>query len=198
MAMPFSSRMRSIAAALAAFLVLAGVAAYSSSAQPAQLGSLATINLGVRKAGPEKGTVRFVQKKVYCGVGELRVQALGAGSTQAALGIERSGALAAGSKPAPAGVDEYRRIEATSPTASGAPETADTTVACPGSSRIVGGGYRVDVGDPAAGNNPAEVVVTESRAISDAVWSVTAFADDAEDVGAWSVAAYAICAGAAG
>lgn len=189
----FLSRIRLIVAALAAFLVLAAVAAYSSSAQPAQLGSLTTINLCVRKAGPEKGTVRFVQKRAYCKLGELQVQALGAGSTQGALGIERTGAAAA-ARPSPAGTTGYLRIEATSPQASGIPETVDTTVTCPGASRVVGGGYRVNAGEPAVGNNPAEVVVTESRATSDTTWSVTAFADDADQVGPWSVVAYAICA----
>jgi hypothetical protein len=186
-------RLRSIACALAGFLLLAGVAAYSSSAQSPQLGSLSTVNLCVRKAGPEKGTVRFVQKRLYCKAGELRVRVLGDGSTQGALGLGGSGTtpLAAAKSSA---LDGYVRIEATSPPAAGTPESATTTVTCPADRHVLGGGHRVDAGTPAVANNPAEVVVVESRATSDATWAVTAFADDTDEVGPWSVSAYAICA----
>lgn len=175
-------------------MAVAAVAAYGSSTSSPQLGSLATVNLCVRKAGPEKGTLRFVQNKSYCKAAELRVGVLGEASTQATLGIDRGGAYAAGSRSVPAGTTGYLRIEGSSPVADGTPESAGTTIACPAGRRVVGGGYRVDAGAPAVGNNPAEVVVTESRAISDATWSVTAFAQNADQVGPWTIAAYAICA----
>lgn len=196
----FPLRLGRTAAGLAVFMAVAAVAAYGSSTPGSQLGSLATVNLCVHKAGPDKGSVRFVQKKSYCKAAELRVGVLGEASTQAALGIDRGGAYAAGSRsaPAPAGATGYLRVEAGSPVADGTPESAAATVSCPAGRRVVGGGYRVDAGAPAVGNNPAEVVVTESRATSDATWSVTAFADDAEDVGPWSVVAHAICANVAG
>jgi len=190
-----ASRARSIwVAALAAFLALGAVAAYSYAAQSPQLGSMSTVNLCVRKAGPEKGTVRFVEKRLYCKAYELRVRVLGEGSTQGALGLSGAGSSATAVRSAPAAETRYVRIEAVSPTAAGAPETASAAVACPAGSRVVSGGYRVSAGAPSAASNPAEVVVTESRAISDTSWAATAFADDAEDVGPWSVAAHAICA----
>jgi hypothetical protein len=186
-------RLRSIVCVVTAFFLLAVAAAYGSSAQSPQLGSLSTVNLCVRKAGPEKGTVRFVQKRSYCKTGELRVRVLGDGSTQEALGFGGSGTTpVAASKSSALG--GYVRIEATSPVAAGAPESASVTVTCPADRHVLGGGHRVDAGNPAVGNNPAEVVVVESRAASDATWSVTAFADDADEVGPWSVSAYAICA----
>lgn len=190
----FPLRLGRTAAGLAAFMAVAAVAAYGSATPSPQLGSLATVNLCVRKAGPEKGVIRFVQKRSYCKAAELRVGVLGEASTQAALGLDRGGAYTAGSRPAPTGATGYLRIEGASPLAAGVPETAGTTVACPAGGHVVGGGYRVDAGAPAVDNNPGEIVVTESRAISDTSWSVTAFADDVERVGPWSVVAYAICA----
>jgi hypothetical protein len=192
----FPLRLGRTAAGLAVFMAVAAVAAYGSATPNPQLGSLATVNLCIHKAGPEKGAVRFVQKKSYCKAAELRVGVLGEASTQAALGLDRTGTYAAGSRSVPAGATGYLRIESTSPSADGAPESAGTTAACPAGRYVVGGGYRVDAGPPAVGNNPAAVVVTESRVISDTTWSVTAFAGDAEQVGPWSVVAYAICANA--
>jgi hypothetical protein len=188
-------RVRAIVALLAAFLLLGSIAAYASSAPSPQLGSLSTVNLCVRKAGPEKGDVRFVQKRSYCKPGELRVRVLGDGSTQSALGLgETGGPPPVAAKPSAGGASGYLRVEAVSPDAAGVPESASASVTCPGGRRVLSGGYRVEAGEPAAGNNPAEIAVTESHATSDATWTVTAFADDAEDVGPWSVAAYAICA----
>lgn len=183
-------------AGLAGCMAIAAVAAYAAGPTP-QLGSMATVNLCVRKAGPQKGEVRFVQKKGYCRVAELRVGVLGEASSQAALGYDR-GAPAAyvASRPGSTGTTGYLRVGADSPLATGTPESAGATVACPSGRRVVGGGYRVEAGAPGAGNNPAEIVVTESRAVSDTTWSVTAFADDAEDVGPWSIGVYAICADA--
>jgi hypothetical protein len=135
-----------------------------------------------------------VQKGSHCKVAELRVGVLGEASTQAAFGIDRGDAYAAGSRSDSAGATGYLRIEGSSPVAAGSPESAGTTIACPAGRHVVGGGYRVDAGAPAVGNNPAEIVVTESRATSDATWSVTAFAQDADQVGPWTIAAYAICA----
>jgi hypothetical protein len=195
------SRTRSVwAAAIAASLALGAVAAYGWAAPSPQLGSLATVNLCARKAGPKKGDVRFVEKQRYCKANELRVGVLGEGSTQSALGFSGAGASATGPRSAPtaAPATGYVRVEGVSGLAVGTPETANASVACPGDSEVVGGGYRVEAGTPSAANNPAEVVVTESRASSDTIWSVTAFADDAEDVGPWSVAAYAICADTTG
>ena len=189
----FPLRFGRIAAALALLMAIAAVAAYGSGVQSPQLGSMSTVNLCVRRAGPEKGTVRFVERRVYCRASELRVRVLGEGSTQGALGIAGAGASSA-PRPAPGAEIRYLRTEAISPTAAGTPETASATVSCPAGTQVVSGGYRVDAGEPAAGNNPAEVVVTESRAASDTSWAVTAFADDAGAVGPWSVAAYAICA----
>lgn len=186
-------RVARMIAGLAACMALAAVAAYASAPSP-QLGSMATVNLCVRKAGPEKGALRFVQKKGYCKPAELRVGVLGEGSTQAALGYD--GAYAAGSRAAPAGATGYLRIEAGSPLAANLPETATATASCPAGRRVVGGGYRVDAGTPDPGSNPAEIVITESRAVSDTTWSVTAFADDPEDVGPWSVGVHAICVNA--
>lgn len=187
-------RLRSIVCVVTAFFLLAVAAAYGSSAQSPQLGSLSTVNLCVRKAGPEKGTVRFVQKRSYCKAGELRVRVLGDGSTQSALGLEASGGAPVAAPRSAAASGGYVRIESISPVAVGSPETASATVTCPGGRRVLGGGYRVDAGEPAVGNNPAEVTVVESRATSDTTWSVIAFADDAEEVGPWSVSSYAICA----
>ena len=194
-----SPRTRSTcAAALAAFLAASAVAAYSSAAQSPQLGSLSTVNLCVHRAGPEKGTIRFVEKRRYCRANELGVQVLGAGSTQAALGLSGTGASTAAVRSVSTAETRYLRVEAASPIAAGVPETASATVSCPGDARVVGGGYRVDAGDPSAASNPGEVAVTESGPSSDTAWTVTAFADDAEDVGPWLVAAYAVCADASG
>src|SRR5918996_5772153 len=87
-------------ATLAAFAAAAAVAAYVSAAPTPQLGSLSTVNLCALRAGPKKGDVRFVEKQRYCKAGELRVQVLGEGSTQAALGLTGAGASAAGSRSA--------------------------------------------------------------------------------------------------
>lgn len=186
-----------MAAGLALFMAIAAVAAYGSGVQSPQLGSMSTVNLCVRRAGPEKGTVRFVERRIYCKASELRVRVLGEGSTQGALGIASAGASAAPRQTSGAEI-RYLRVEAISPTAAGTSETASATASCPGGTQVVSGGFRVGAGEPAAGNNPAEVVVTESRAVSDTSWTVTAFADDAGAVGPWSVAAHAICASLSG
>jgi hypothetical protein len=185
------------AAFCAAFLAAAAVAAYGSAAQSPQLGSLSTVNLCVHRAGPEKGAVRFVEKRRYCKANELGVQVLGAGSSQAALGLSAVGALPAASRAA-SPQTRYVRVEAVSSNAAGTPEAAAATVACPSGAVVLGGGFRVNAGEATATNNPAEVSVVESRASSDASWAVTAFADDAEQVGPWSVAAYAVCADTTG
>jgi hypothetical protein len=196
------SRVRWLALALGGFLVVAGVAAYGSSAQSSRLGTLSTIDLCIVKAGPEKGSVSFVQRKQRCKPGEMRVQVVSGSSKQDVLGIAASSGSAGSmgprgvpGAPGPAGTPaEYVRIESASPIASGDPETASVTVTCPGEASVVSGGYEVEAGTPAAGNNPAEVVVTESRATSAGSWAVTAFAADATAVGPWSVTAHAICA----
>jgi hypothetical protein len=193
----FPLRFGRTAAGLALFMAIAAVSAYGSGVKSPQLGSISTVNLCVRRAGPEKGAVRFVERRAYCKASELRVRVLGEGSTQSALGIAGVGASAA-PRPASGSEIRYLRTEAISPTASGTPETASATASCPAGTQVVSGGFRVDAGEPAVGNNPAEVVVTESRAVSDMSWTVTAFADDAEAVGPWSVAAYATCASLSG
>jgi hypothetical protein len=94
----------------------------------------------------------------------------------------------------PNGATGYLRLESTSANGTGNPEVASTTVTCTGGRKIVGGGYQVNAGSVSGSNNPAEVTVTQNRATSDTVWSVTAIADERNDVGTWSVTAYAICA----
>lgn len=177
--MPTSSRARWLAAGLALFLLAAVAPAHGFSAQSPRLGSLATVDFCVRKAGPEKGTVRFVQGKARCGVAELKVRVL------SALGSQVSSVD---------GGATYVRVEGISARAAGSPEAASATVACPDGFHVLSGGYRVDAGQPSPDNNPAEVSVTESRASSDSSWSVTAFADDDEGVGSWLVVVYATCA----
>jgi hypothetical protein len=197
MRLPRTFGSRAAPIAIAAAVALAAGAAYSSAVQSPQLGSMSSVNFCVRKAGPEKGAVRFVERRSYCRAYELRVKVLGEGSTQAALGLAGAGASVARQSSQPAEIS-YARVEAVSPPAAGAPETASATVACPGGAALTGGGFRVDAGRPSAANNPAEIVVTEDRPVAEASWSVTAFAADAEAVGPWSLAAYAICASPAG
>jgi hypothetical protein len=52
----------------------------------------------------------------------------------------------------------------------------------------------VNAGAITGSSNPAEVTVTQSRATSDTVWSVSAVTDDKDDVASWTITAYAICA----
>jgi hypothetical protein len=198
-------RARWLALALAGFLLLGAAAALTSSAQTSRMGSLSTISLCVRKAGPEKGAVRFVQGKQPCRAGELRVEVLSNPSTQDVIGFREGGAASPSSltisRPpasASAGVSGYVRVEGISPEAAGTPETATATVSCPGEAEVLSGGYRVNADAPGPNNDPGEIAVTESRATTDSTWAVTAFAADAGGVGPWSVSAYAICADLSG
>jgi hypothetical protein len=103
--------------------------------------------------------------------------------------------------PGPNGATGYLRVETTSAPASGdggAPEIASATASCPGGRKVVGGGYEVDAGPAGEGNNPAEVAVTQDRATSDTAWSVSAVTGNKDDVGAWTISAYAICADVGG
>ena len=67
------------------------------------------------------------------------------------------------------------------------PKTATAT--CTGSRVAIGGGYTATATTP---GNVENVTVTESRATSDTVWSVTADADNI--TGNWSIQAYVVCA----
>jgi hypothetical protein len=220
-------QVRRLAFVLAAFLAFAGLLV-STSANAAQKSSPATINLCITKSGPDKGSVRFVQEKLKCKSGELRVQVVSGSGQQGVLGIQESSGEPGPAGPqgekgdqglqgiqgpkgdrgdqglqgpqgevgpaGPNGATGYLRLESTSANGSGSPEVASTTVTCTGGRKVVSGGYQVNAGAVSGSNNPAEVTVTQNRATSDTVWSVTAITDDRTEVGTWSVTAYAICA----
>jgi hypothetical protein len=183
-----------LALTLVGCLTAAGLFAISTSAQ----GTQSTVNLCITKAGPDKGSVRFVQAKQKCKGGELRVQVVGSTGEQGAFGAQESSDEAGPPDLAvPAGVAGYVRVEGTSARGAGSgstPETASAAVSCPEGRNVVGGGYQVNAGPVIAGNNPAAVAVTQNRATSDTMWSVSAITDDKSDVGPWTVTAYAICA----
>jgi hypothetical protein len=62
---------------LASGLAFAGTFAISSPALAAQGHPTTTINLCITKSGPDKGSVRFIQEKLKCRSGELRVRVVG-------------------------------------------------------------------------------------------------------------------------
>jgi hypothetical protein len=209
-------RARWLALLVLGFVVCSGAVAFSSSAQTLGTLSSATVDLCITKAGPDKGTVRFVHAKQPCRAGEMHVQVVRSSRTRGVWGSAEDSGSRGGSDPVgrpgaisptgadgaaapqgfagPDGATGYLRVESRSPNAGGDPETASTTVSCPGERKVVSGGYEVNVSASGGSGNPGDVGVTEDRATSDADWSVTAFAAGSGDVGTWSVTAYAICA----
>jgi len=123
---------------------------------------------------------------------------VGSSGGQEAFGAQESGDEI--NPPDPAGSTDaagYLRVENTSARSTGVgsnSETASTTVSCPEGRKVAGGGYQVNAGSVSDHNDPAAIAVTQNRAISNTVWSVSAITDSKNDVGAWTVTAYAICA----
>ena len=81
------SRFRYQAAAYLACLVFIGLSAVSASAQAAQTQSPQTISLCVKRAGPDKGGVRFTKSK-RCKQGEQLFLVLSNSGQQGVLGVE--------------------------------------------------------------------------------------------------------------
>jgi hypothetical protein len=79
-------KLRWLALALTACLVLIGLAA--TSVQAAQKPSLETVTLCIQQGGPEKGSIRFVKATLRCLKGEKRVIVLTTKGQQGVLGIE--------------------------------------------------------------------------------------------------------------
>ena len=94
-------QVRWLAFALVTCLAFAGLLAVSNSAKAAQKPSLTTIDLCITKSGPDKGSVRFVQAKLKCKSGELRVQVVSS-DKQGVLGIQEGSGEAG--PPGPAGL----------------------------------------------------------------------------------------------